>query len=106
MQGVKMDPFKPWRSAFAVWRVMAEAQVVMSLRVLGMMGVLPASPRENRTMAAEKGPAFARVAVAAGAAALAGKGPDGIAEAAVRPVRRRTSANVKRLTKPRRKPAT
>lgn len=97
-----MDPFKPWRPAFAVWQVMAEAQVVIALRVMGMAGMLPASPKERHRMVAEKGPAMARAAVAAGAAMAAGKGPGEVLEAAVRPVRRRTSANVKRLTKPRR----
>lgn len=97
-----MDPFKPWRSTFALWRVMAEAQVVIGLRVLGMWGVLPASKRETHTMSAEKAPAFARAALAAGTAAAQGKSPDAVLQAAIRPIRRRTSANVKRLTKPRR----
>lgn len=99
-----MDPMKSWRSAFALWRVMTEAQMVIGLRVLGMWGVLPASRRENHTMTAEKAPAFAKAALAAGRAAALGKSPDEVLQAAIRPVRRRTSANVKRLTK-RRRPA-
>ena len=97
-----MNPFHPWRSTLAFWSMMAEAQTVIALRTLGMMGVLPASPRENHTMMAEKGPAFAESAMAAGAAAMAGKTPDQIAQAAIRPIARRTGANVKRLTKPKR----
>ena len=97
-----MDPVKSWRSAVAVWRVMAEAQMVMSLRVMGMWGVIPASRRENHTMSAEKAPAFAKAALAAGTAAALGKSPDEVLQAAIRPIRRRTSANVKRLTKPKR----
>ena len=97
-----MDPIKSWRSAFALWRVMAEAQMVISLRVMGMWGVLPASRRENHSMTAEKAPAFAKAAMAAGTAAALGKSPDDVLQAAIRPLRRRTSANVKRLTKPRR----
>lgn len=96
-----MDPVRSWRTAFALWQVMAEAQTVISLRLLGMWGVLPASRRENHTMAAEKAPAFARAALAAGRAAAQGKSPDEVIQAAIRPVRRRTSSNVKRLTKPR-----
>lgn len=96
-----MDPVKSWRTAFALWQVTAEAQMVISLRVLGMWGVLPASRRENHTMAAEKAPAFARAAIAAGRAAALGKSPDEVLQAAIRPIRRRTSANVRRLTKPR-----
>jgi hypothetical protein len=99
---MRNDVTKPWRSAFAFWSMMAEAQTVIALRTLGMMGVLPASPRENHTMFAEKGPAFVESAMAAGAAAMAGKSPDQIAHAAIRPIARRTGANVKRLTTPKR----
>ena len=95
-----MDPFKPWRPAFAVWRVMAEAQLVIAFRVMGMAGMPPASPRERHAMVAEKAPAMARAALAAGRAAAAGKVPGEVLEAAVQPVRRRTSANVKRLATP------
>ena len=101
-RGAGLYPFQSWRSAFAFWSMMAEAQTVIALRVLGMTGVLPASPRENHTMLAEKGPAFLESAMAAGAAAMAGKTPDQIAQAAIKPIARRTGANVKRLTKPKR----
>ena len=94
-----MNHFQPCNSAFAFWAMMAEAQTVIALRTMGMMGVLPASPRENHTMLAEKGPAFVEAALAAGAAVMAGKSPDQIAHAAIRPIARRTGANVKRLTK-------
>ncbi|MBP1807470.1 antifreeze protein [Rubellimicrobium aerolatum] len=96
-----MKPYQPWTSAVAFWTMMAEAQMVMTLRMMGMMGVLPAHKRENHTMMAEKAPAFAEAAMAAGAAMMTGKSPDEIAQAAIRPVARRTRANVKRLTKPR-----
>lgn len=96
------DPFQSWQSAVAFWTMMTQAQTVIALRMMGMAGVLPSSPRENHTMIAEKGPAFAEAAMAAGAAVLAGKSPDQIAQAAIRPIARRTKANVTRLTKPRR----
>ncbi len=99
-----MNPFQPWRSAFDLWAMMAQAQTVVGLRMLGMMGVLTASKRENHTMVAEKAPAFAKAALAAGAAAMAGKSPDQIAQAAIRPIARRTGSNVRRLTKPKRSP--
>ena len=98
------NPFEPWQSTFAFWSMMAEAQTVIAIRTLGMMGVLPASPRENHTMFAEKGPAFVEAAIAAGAAVLTGKTPDQIAHAAIKPIARRTGANVKRLTRPKRRP--
>ncbi len=96
-----MNPFQPWTSLFAFWTMMAEAQTVIALRTMGMVGVLPAAARENHTMIAEKGPAFAKAAIAASTAALAGKSPDEIVHAAIRPIGRQTRANVKRLTKPR-----
>lgn len=95
-----MDPFGPWRAGIAFWTMMAEAQAVVAIRVLGMWGVIPASPRERRTMVAEKGPAFARAALAAGRAAAEGRPPLAVLEASVRPLGRRTRANVRRLTKP------
>jgi hypothetical protein len=96
------DPFAPWRAGFAFWTMMAEAQTVMAVRTLGLWGVLPASPGENRRMVAEKGPAFARAAVAAGLAAAAGKPPLAVAEAALAPIGRKTRANARRLTRPKR----
>ena len=103
MRSTAMNPFQPMQSAFAFWVMMTEAQTVIALRTLGMMGVLPASPRENHTMIAEKGPAFVEAALAAGVAVLSGKTPDQIAHAAIRPIARRTGANVKRLTRPKRR---
>jgi hypothetical protein len=96
-----MNPYQPWKSTLAFWTMMTQAQTVIAIRMLGMAGVLPAHARENHTMLVEKGPAFAEAAIAAGAAVLAGKSPDEIAQAAIRPIGRRTRANVKRLTKPR-----
>lgn len=94
------DPFQAWRHGVAFCTMMAEAQTVIALRVMGMWGVLPASPRERHRMVSEKGPAFAEAAVAAGRAAALGKGPLDVAEAALKPIGQRTRANVKRLTKP------
>ena len=104
MQRTVMNPFQPWESTFAFWAMMAEAQTVIAIRTMGMMGVLPASPRENHTMFAEKGPAFVESVIAAGAAAMAGKTPDQIVHAAIRPIARRTGANVKRLGKAQMRP--
>jgi hypothetical protein len=95
------DPFGPWRTGLAYWTMMSEAQTVVALRVLGMWGVLPASPRERHAMVAEKGPAFLESAIAAGQAAAMGRTPVQVAEAALRPIGRQTRSNVRRLTKPR-----
>jgi hypothetical protein len=50
-------------------------------------------------MVAEKQKAFADGAFAAGRAVLAGAGPDVVAEAAMRPARRRVAANMRALRK-------
>lgn len=96
------DPLGPWRAGMAFWTMMAEAQAVVAIRTMGMMGVLPASPRESHAMVAEKGPAFAKAAMAAGVAAAQGKSPIQVAEAALKPIGRQTRANMRRLTKPKR----
>lgn len=95
------DPFGAWRAGLAFWTMMAEAQAVVAIRTMGMWGVIPASPRERHTMMAEKGPAFAEAALAAGIAAAQGRRPEAVLEAAVKPLGRRTRANVRRLTNPR-----
>ncbi|MCE6950930.1 antifreeze protein [Cereibacter sphaeroides] len=84
--------------------MVAEAQTVMTLRTLGMMGVLTPHPMENQRMVAEKGRAFAQAAQAATAAAMQGKRPDEVAAAALKPIRRRTRANAARLTRAAKKP--
>lgn len=79
--------------------MVAEAQTVVTLRTLGMMGVLTPHPMENQRMVAEKGVAFAQAAQAATAAAMQGKRPDQVAAAALHPIRRRTRVNAARLTR-------
>lgn len=96
------DPFGPWRAGLAFWTMMAEAQTVVSLRMLGMWGILPAAPGERHAMMAEKGPAFLESAIAAGQAAAMGRTPVQVAEAALRPIGRKTRSNARRLMKPQR----
>lgn len=80
-----------------------EAQTVMTLRTLGMMGLLTPHPLENQRMVAEKGVAFAQSAQAATLAAISGKHPHEVAAAALHPIRRRTRANAARLSRAARK---
>jgi len=72
----------------------------MALTLLGMAGVLPADRVENGRMIADKGPAFSAAMMAGGRAAKKGQTPDRVALAMVRPLGRKTHANVKRLSKP------
>jgi hypothetical protein len=76
---------------------MVETQMVMAYRVMGMAGLWAVAPGENQRMVAEKGPAFAAAALAASRAAMAGRRPDQIMNAWVRPLRRKTRSNARRL---------
>ncbi|MGP3697395.1 antifreeze protein [Rhodobacter sp. NSM] len=89
-----------WQTGLMV----SEAQTVMALRTLGMMGVLTPHPLENQRMVTEKGLAFAQAAQAATSAAMQGKRPDEVAAAALKPIRRRTRANAARLTRAAKRP--
>ena len=80
-------------------RMMMEAQAVVTYRVLGMMGVWPVASSENWRMTMEKGPVFAAAQQGAMAAAMAGKSPDLIAAAWLKPIGGKTRSNERRLSK-------
>ncbi|MFC7703361.1 antifreeze protein [Plastorhodobacter daqingensis] len=92
-------PVDYWRAGIAIWSMMAEAQAVITLRCLGMVGLWTAPPGEAARMVLEKQRAFAQSGRAAMAKAAAGGGPEAVAHAAVRPLGRVTAANVARLRK-------
>lgn len=79
--------------------MMAEAQLVIGMRMMGMAGLWRVSPAENSRMIAEKITAASESAFAASRAIMAGRSPALVAEHALRPIRRRTGANVRRLTR-------
>jgi len=79
--------------------MLAQAQMVIGMRVMGMMGFWRVLPSETTRMSAEKVAALGEATLASSRAMLAGKTPARIAEAALKPVSRRTSANVKRLAR-------
>ncbi len=97
-----MHPFAWWGLSMRTAQMMFEAQAVIGMRMLGMAGGWPVSPSENTRMIVEKGPAFMRASGAAMTAAMKGKRPDQIAEAALKPIGRKTRANAKRLSRRRR----
>ena len=86
-----------WRTTFDFWRLSAEAQFVMSMRLAGMAGIWALAPGETTRMIVEKQEAFQRSAADAAAAAFGGHGAEHIAAAALRPLSRKTSANARRL---------
>jgi hypothetical protein len=88
-----------WRLQMTFLSLAAEAQTVIGLRTLGMMGLWKTGPGENERMVAEKTEAFAKSAVAAAGAIAKGARPDQIAMAGLKPLRQKTRPNVARLTK-------
>ncbi len=77
--------------------MLAEAQTVIALRLLGMVGLWPRLANEEMRMVSEKLAAAVEAQSAVLGAALGGASPVAMAEAALHPVRRRTQANVARL---------
>ena len=94
-----VTPMDYWANAMQVAFVMAEAQGVIAMRLMGMMGVWSVPKTENNRMLNEKMLAFYRASSDVTLAAMAGKSPDVIASLAIRPIRRATRANHKRLTR-------
>lgn len=82
-----------WRNSV----MMAEAQAVIAMRVFGMFGLWPVNSGENNRMVSEKIAAVQEGQAAAMRAMMRGGDAAKVSEAAMRPVRRRTKANVKRL---------
>lgn len=80
-------------------QLMAETQAVIAMRLLGMAGMWSVTSSEDTRMVDEKAPAMAKSMMAASVAAMTGKRPDQIAQAAIRPLRAKTRANSRRLAK-------
>lgn len=79
--------------------MLAEANMVIAMRLWGMAGVWRVAPSENTRMVQEKTDAIQAASLAAGQAMMAGKSPHATALAALKPVRARTKSNVNRLAK-------
>ena len=96
---VMFNPVGLWISGIATAQLMVETHTVVTLRVLGMAGLWPVAPGETQRTWREKPGAFVEAGGSAITALLTGKRPDQVVEAAVRPLRRRTRANSRRLWK-------
>lgn len=77
--------------------MLAEAQLVVGLRLAGMLGLWPMAADEGLVMVAEKVSAGQDAAMAALCAGISGASPGEMALAALAPVRSRTRANAHRL---------
>lgn len=80
-------------------RISMESQMVIGMRVAGMIGLLPQAADEQGRMINEKVAAAHESSYAAMLAATKGGRFDQVLSAALVPIERRTSANAKRLTK-------
>ena len=77
----------------------AEAQAVVTMRVLGMAGLWPVTPTENRRMFSEKSTALVAAQVGMTKAAMSGHSPSDVVAAGLRPFRQKTRSNARRLTR-------
>ena len=90
-------PIELWSGGLQLGQMLLEAQMVITYRLLGLAGLWAVGKGENSRMVAEKGPAFFEASVAAGRAAACGARPDEVLGAWVRPIRRATRQNARRL---------
>lgn len=79
-------------------RMLAEAQTVIGVRMMGLAGLMPSEEGEMQRMVAEKQTAFALSGLAAMRALMAGKTPAQAYGLALTPIGRTTRANSIRLT--------
>ncbi|WP_439119267.1 antifreeze protein [Marivita sp.] len=94
-----VTPMDYWANAMQMGWVMAEAQGVIAMRVMGAVGFWSVPKTENSRMLNEKVFAFVKGSTDASLAAMTGKSPDVVAALAIKPIRQATRANHKRLTK-------
>lgn len=82
-----------------VAQIAIESQMVINLRLAGMMGFLPQSRNESHRMVQEKLDAAQEAGTAVMRAVTRGASADQVMTAALKPYSRRTKANARRLTK-------
>ena len=80
-------------------RLGVEAQTVVGMRMLGMAGLWPVAPSETSRMVTEKQFAMMDAINVTTNAALTGGLPETVLKDIIRQTRKRTSANMKRLSK-------
>lgn len=93
-----MMPAAQVRLASQFARMAIEAQMVIGLRVAGMMGLMTQSPNEPFTMVAEKQAAMSESMFAMMRAGMTGQSTERLLSAGLRPYGRRTRANSRRLS--------
>ncbi|MCC1491983.1 antifreeze protein [Cognatishimia sp. F0-27] len=92
------DPQGVWGNVVSMTMLAAEAQAVIAMRGLGMLGLWPVAPGEHSLMVTEKVEAMTQGVTDAHVAFLRGGSSDAVAAAAIAPVREATKANAHRLS--------
>ena len=92
-------PTHYWANAMQYTYMMAEAQSVIAMRMMGMAGIWSVTPAEDARMISEKIHAMTKATTDATRVALSGGTADQIGAAALKPIRRKTRANARRLSK-------
>lgn len=91
--------FNLFHAGFAAAAIVAESNMVIAMRLAGFAGMWNVSSGESQRMVAEKVAALQAATLAAAVATMRGATPPMVALAAMKPVRQRTRANVKRLAR-------
>lgn len=94
-----MTPAEAIRLTMKTSMMLGQAQMVIAMRSFGMMGMWRVTPAENTRMMAEKIEASQEVVLATAAAVARGGSAAVVANAALKPIARRTAANAKRLSR-------
>jgi hypothetical protein len=79
-------------------RIAIESQMVIGMRMAGMMGLIPQDADENYRMIAEKQAAASESMFAMAKAGMAGASAERVMSMGLRPYGKRTRANSRRLT--------
>lgn len=92
------DLSRDWlETGFEATMLAVEANMVVAYRTSGFCGFRPMTGAEVNRMLAEKPPAFAAAAMAAGVSAFTGRRFDEVMAAAIHPLRTETNRNLRRL---------
>ena len=92
-----VTPTQAMQLSLQTGTMIAEAQMVVAMRLFGMAGLWNVAPEENLRMVQEKVEAVAESAVSGLHAMLNGKSSAAVAMAALDPLSSRTRANMQRL---------
>ncbi|WP_415182020.1 antifreeze protein [Phaeovulum sp.] len=93
------DPFAPFALCMDIAKIGMEAQSVVTYRLAGLMGLWDTPPSEVNRMFAEKQRAMVWSVGAAQRAVFAGKSPEAVMRAGLKPIGKRTAANARRLAR-------